>query len=198
MNFKFYDILAHLIPGFIFISIFLFLKEFSFDNNYILPATAAAFLIGYFVNTLSGWMQGFYYWTWKGNPGEGILAGKKCWNATLSNHDRRKAIELLSHEIIEKEDYKTMFAIAKRKAESNDPSQRLQTFNTNYAFSRVILTTIILLAPVSISIYSTNWISYIICAILLVMAWYRAKQRAYYYAREVINIYVTAEESIKG
>jgi hypothetical protein len=53
MNFKPYDILTHLVPGFLI----LFSGIYSFNNNafndkLIIPYTAIAFVLGYFINTL--------------------------------------------------------------------------------------------------------------------------------------------------
>ena len=45
MKFRFYDILSHLIPGFIMIAVYLYWKKIPFDNNYALLATAVAFLL---------------------------------------------------------------------------------------------------------------------------------------------------------
>jgi len=194
MNFKLYDVLAHLIPGFLTIALVLHWQDISFDNNYILPATAIAFLIGYIINTLSSWLEGFYFWTWKGNPGASLLKGKKCWKVTFNENDRKKAISLLSSGLEKIDDYKTMFAKAKRIAEANDTMQRLLTFNTNFAFSRVFLTTILLLSPFIVILYINNWFLIVGLVILLIISWLRAKQRAYYYAREVLNIYLTVLE----
>ena len=87
-----------------------------------------------------------------------------------------------------------MFAIAKRIAESNDAMQRLLTLNTNFAFSRVMLTMILIISPFIVILYYPNWLIVMGVVILLVISWLRAKQRAYYYAREVINIYLTVKE----
>lgn len=193
MNFKLYDVLAHLIPGFLIIAFVSYWTETPFDNNNLLPATAIAFLIGYFINTLSSWLEGVYYWTWNGNPGASLLKGRKCWKVYFNVSDKEKAISLLSSDLEKKDDYKTMFAIAKRIAESNDTMQRLRTFNTNFAFSRVLLTTILILSPFIIILHHQNWLIVISVVILLVISWLRAKQRAYYYAREVINIYLTVK-----
>ena len=63
MNFKFYDILSHLIPGFVVYLVYLSFTGETFDKDFVVPATAIAFILGYFVNTLASWLEDFYYWT---------------------------------------------------------------------------------------------------------------------------------------
>ena len=50
------------------------------------------------------------------------------------------------------------------------------------------------LSPFIIIIYIDNWLLIVGMVILLFISWLRAKQRAYYYAREVLNIYLTVME----
>jgi hypothetical protein len=194
MKFKIYDIFSHLIPGFLVIMFWYHLQDKVFNNSAAIPSTVLAFIIGFFINTLSSWLEQFYYFTWGGNPGAKLLEGKKVWKVYFNNHDRNKAIELLTKEAEAEVSTEVLFSIAKRIAEKNDSSGRLQTQNENFVFNRVLLTTILLLIPGILYLYSTNWLIYAACGILLFIVWLRGKQRAYYYCREVINIYLSLNQ----
>lgn len=56
MNFKAYDILSSLVPGFLVLLAGMQLFEISFNKDNIIPYTAEAFLLGYVINTLSSWL----------------------------------------------------------------------------------------------------------------------------------------------
>jgi hypothetical protein len=75
MKFKFYDILTQIVPGFIIYLTYLKFKTVSFESDFVVPAIAISFVVGYFVNTISSWVEGFYYWTWGGKPSNQLLDG---------------------------------------------------------------------------------------------------------------------------
>lgn len=56
MNFRLYDILSQIIPGFLVFLSYNDLIGKEWDNNFALPATIIAFIIGYFINTLASVM----------------------------------------------------------------------------------------------------------------------------------------------
>ena len=72
---------------------------------------------------------------------------------------------------------------------------RVPTFNEHYAFSRVMLTFIIISIAILISRYDSCWQFYVISIPMLVIAWYRCKMRGYYYAREVLKEYINIKEN---
>lgn len=59
MNFSLYDILAQLIPGFVTYLSLLRMMGISWDKDKAIPATALAFVAGYFVNALGSWLESF-------------------------------------------------------------------------------------------------------------------------------------------
>ena len=90
MNFKAYDILSSLIPGFIVLLVLLKLFGLNYDKDYVIAYTAIAFLIGYVVNTLSSWLEDFYYFTWGGKPSNNLLEGKGVWKVKFYEHEKAK------------------------------------------------------------------------------------------------------------
>lgn len=75
------------------------------------------------------------------------------------------------------------------RAVNGDEKSRVADFNAQYALSRTILTTVLISTILIIVLYPCFWQSYLTIAILLI-CWNRYKERAYYYAREVLNEYL--------
>ena len=188
MKFKFYDVLSHLIPGFIVYLTYLEFTGEAFDKDFLVPATAIAFVLGYFVNTLASWLEDFYYWTWGGKPSNRLLEGNEILKVRFYEH--QKAKDLLKEENSgSRTTNDVLFGIAIRYA-TPEVNSRVADFNANYAFSRVILTTILITSGFMIYLYYDYYKVYLITTPLILIAWYRCKQRGYYYAREVLKTYI--------
>ena len=61
MSFKPYDILSALIPGFLMLLALLNILGVSYHKDLVIAYTAIAFLIGFIINTLSSWLEDFYF-----------------------------------------------------------------------------------------------------------------------------------------
>jgi hypothetical protein len=81
-----------------------------------------------------------------------------------------------------------LFNIAKLEVSGNQDS-RVPDFNAHYALSRTILTTVLISSALIIYANPDNWQSYL-SIVLVLICWNRYKERAYYYAREVLNEYL--------
>jgi len=194
MNFKTYDILSTLIPGFVILLSLQIFLNLDYNNDYIIAYTAIAFIIGFVVNTLSSWFEDLYFWTWKGKPSDNLLNGKGIWKVHFYEANRVK--ELLIKDTGEK-DVKSdrLFCVAMRVANGNKDT-RVGDFNALYAFSRVLLTTFLIVFFVLFKEYYTDWRYYTIFFPAIYIAWLRCKQRGYYYAREVLNEYLNSKKGL--
>ena len=191
MQFKAYDIFSSLIPGFLILfSLFQFLG-ISYDKDLIVPYTAGAFLLGYVINTISSWLEDFYFFTWGGKPSNNLLQGKDIWKVRFYSHV--KVTELLNLESSNPNaSYDELFSIAMREANTKkDP--RVEDFNALYAFSRVLLTTVLIATFLIASRFYSNWQFYCVSFPILFIIWLRAKQRGYYYSKEVLNVYLKSK-----
>lgn len=188
MKFKFYDILAQLIPGFLVYIAYLLLTDKSFDKDFIIPATAIAFVIGYFVNTVASWAEDLYYWTWGGKPSDQLLEGKNIWKVKFYDHQETKRL-LIDEASSSRPKNDELFGIAMRYV-TPEVNGRVNDFNANYAFSRVMLTTTLIASGMLIWEYYDQWFTYAALVPLIFVAWYRCKQRGYYFAREVLKTYL--------
>lgn len=193
MKFKFYDILSHLIPGFIiYITYLEFIGE-TFNKDFVVPSTAIAFVLGYFLNTLSSWLEDFFYWTWGGIPSSRLLDGKDIWKVRFHESERTK--KMLQNEASTPITNKKLFSIAKRYT-NYEVDLKVGDFNANYAFSRVILTTVLIASGFMIYAYYDSYLVYATTIPLIFVSWLRSKQRGYYYAREVLNTYLMAKQTM--
>lgn len=189
MNFKLYDIFSQLIPGFILYATYLHVDHQSFDSSFIVPATAISFVVGYFVNTLASWLEPFYYFTWGGKPSNQILQGKSIWKVKFNELDKTR--KYLVEEFGEAEATNDqLFSLANRYA-TPEVSARVADFNANYAFSRVILTTMLIVSGLLIWANYSNPSIYLVTLPIIFMAWLRSKQRGFYFAKEVLKTYLT-------
>ena len=189
MNFKPYDILSSLVPGFLILLTLLSAYDIPYDKDKVIAYTAIAFLIGYLVNTISSWLEDFYFWTWGGKPSDRLLNGKDIWKVNF--YHSRKAKELLQIESSNPNaSNDELFSIAMRYGNGQP---RVDDFNTMYAFSRVLLTTALIGSFFLVSSHYKDWQYYIFALSIIFIAWQRCKQRGYYYAREVLNVYLKSK-----
>ncbi len=192
MNFSLYDILAQLIPGFVTYLSLLRMMEIPWDKDQVIPATALAFVAGYFVNAIGSWLESFYFRTWGGKPSTRLLQGRSI--RTVRFYHGGQARQLLLQDSPHpgaSED--ELFSIAMRHA-SYVKDSRVEIFNAQYAFSRNILTAVLLALILLWRDFANN--PYLFCLLLPVifMAWHRCKERGYYWAREVLQQYLKGRE----
>lgn len=193
MNFKAYDILSSLIPGFL---ILLVLQEFlyePFNKDWIVPYTAIAFLLGNVMNTISSWMEDIYFFTWGGKPSSCLLEGKSIWKVKFYHHVKAKT-ELLTDCGDSRAKSDKLFSIAMRVANCTKDN-RVEDFNAQYAFSRVLLTTTLLSTIFLLYQHHNEWKYYAISLPIVWILWLRCKQRGYYYAKEVLEVYLKSKST---
>jgi hypothetical protein len=188
MNFKTYDILSSLVPGFIAVLILLNGFDIKYDKDMVIAYTVVAFLLGYLINTISSWMEDFYFFTWKGKPSSCLLDGKDIWKVKFYHSVKTKDL-LLNDSGKSTATNDELFTIAMRYANGQKDS-RVDDFNAMYAFSRSLLTTVLIGTIVLLITNYDNWKYYSVLIPSLFIVWLRCKQRAYYYAREVLNVYL--------
>jgi hypothetical protein len=187
MNFKTYDILSALIPGFLLLLVILKYLELTFDNDSIIAYTAIAFLLGFLMNTISSWMEDFYFYSWCGRPSDRLLNNKDIWKVRF--YQSQKVKDLLNAETSNAHPSNDeLFSIALRYGNQN--GNRVEDFNSSYAFSRSLLTSLLIGSIFLLIRYYSKWEAYATVIPIIIIVWLRCKQRAYYYAREVLNEYL--------
>lgn len=189
MNFKAYDILSSLVPGFLAILFILHILHVDFDKDMVVAYTAVAFLLGYLMNTISSWLEDIYFFTWGGKPSNNLLEGKDIWKVRFYQAAKAKSL-LLTEAANPNAKNDALFSIAMRYGNGQ---VRADDFNALYAFSRVLLTTVLIGSIFLIVENAKNWRYYATLIPVILIIWLRCKQRAYYYAREILNCYLKAK-----
>ena len=193
MSFKYYDLLSKLIVGMVvFYAIcFSFLPNLELSEWVVIPA---GYIVGYFLDAFSSFIEPFLYITICGKPSDKLLTpipGQK-WTGIkkVRFFHAEDAIKALREDTKDNDaDTRKMFGYAMRMVNANKDC-RVPDFNGHYALSRVIYTTVIIaIVVVEIKYYSV-WYSWPISFGALLLAWNRFKERGYYYAREVLNEYL--------
>jgi len=156
-----------------------------------------AFVVGYFVNAVSSLMEDVYNWTIGGKPSDKLLRinPDKNYNGTwkVKFYQTKETIALLKKELGDKnasED--AMFKTAMRIA-NGEKETRVSDFNAHYAFARTMLTAMLIITVILLVRFPCNWQAYL-SFISLVISWERYKERGYYYAREVLNVYLNYQK----
>ena len=203
MEFKYYDVLSNLVVGYVLLVIGMYAFQIEYNSDYTVAYLAMAFLCGYLINAVSSLLEPVYYFTIGGKPSNRLLNdgtekhGKFYHLFIPRNTGIRKvrfyettAVRKLLLEGIESENPKEdrLFGRAMRAVNGNQDS-RVPDFNAHYALSRTILTNVLISATLVIYTNPSNWHSYLSIALVLI-CWNRYKERAYYYAREVLNEYL--------
>jgi hypothetical protein len=183
MNLSIYNVLSQLISGFLLYLVGLYILKL--DPKYLDPitATAVAYIIGYFINSISAWLEWLLNWTWGGRPSSQLLKGKKCARIKFVEHEK---MNRLLHEKVEGEKMTTddLFKVAIRVA---DNEGRIGDMNGQYALARSILIAATISSVIlGFKLYYNAWF-WAITVVLVLSAWYRAKERGFYYAKEVLN-----------
>jgi hypothetical protein len=77
---------------------------------------------------------------------------------------------------------------------SSTENERIKDFNANYAFTRSLLTTTLIASTLLIIENINDYRYYAALLPILFITWYRCKQRAFYYAKEVLCEYLNLKE----
>lgn len=193
MDIRYYDLLSTAIIGVIVVAIinYLFFGNIEIDGVVYL---ALGYLVGYFINALGSLLESLYYKTINGMPSDKFLTLVEGRNWTGCNrvkfYEAEKVIEALKNELNDpRASERKMFGCAMRRVNGCEDS-RVPAFNAQYAWSRTILTTILIVDFLCAFRYYNNWLFWLMAVILLVISWNRFKERGYYYAREVLNEYL--------
>jgi len=89
-----------------------------------------------------------------------------------------------------------LFNIAMRYA-NGIKDTRIEAFNANYAFSRNILTACVLSFFLLYKEYYGNFNYVLLLVFATLIAWQRCKERGYYLAKEVLQVYLRLKKPPK-
>ena len=193
MDIKYYDLLSAAIIGVVVVAV---VNHVFFDNVDIdsIAYIAFGYLVGYFINAIGSSLENIYYWSIGGAPYEELLTikSKQDWTGCkkVKFYEVRRLTETIKKELDDPNaSSHKMFECAKRKVNGCENS-RVPAFNAQFAWSRTILTTILISLFLFAFEYYGEWIFWVVSLLLLYISWKRFKERGYYYEREVFNEYL--------
>ena len=167
----------------------------------VICLVAVAAFLGHLIQAITSLVEPFIYWTWGGRPSERALnegLGARYFPADAATRIRAKLAGVVGKDASDR----SLFLYAMQKAETSGNS-RVAKFNGLYAYHRAIVT--LVLIGLAVVLASMRWgtvkhwsmgekIEIIAVGLLLLAVfWFRAKQRGFYYVREVLS---TAERII--
>lgn len=191
MNFKYYDILSSLVLGYAMLMVILYTWNIDYDNDIQVGYLAVAYILGYMINALGGLIE--KYLNWGSMPSDRLLTLKKGKDYTgysrIKFYDAAFVVEKLKDELKDSQaSTKKMFGRAMLYCNA-DANTRVPDFNAQYAFSRTLLTTMIVSSTLIIIDNYTDWRAYVVMIGFTALCWNRYIERGFYYAREVLIEY---------
>jgi hypothetical protein len=207
-----YDILGTVVPGVLlaywlpicFPDIVAMVSAVRFPESIaVIGFSAVAILFGQLVQALASALEWLLFLSWGGKPSERALSnglGDRYLSKSTGTRIRRCLAPLAAGGASDQD----LFYIAQSRAYATSGS-RLSQLNAFYAYHRGLV--VVLVLGMLILITSRQWgeaaawrtevfwSSISILAVTLVMMWYRAKQRAYYFVREALRV---AERTMVG
>lgn len=199
---EFYDILGILVPGLLFLvwvplcfpGIRDVAVSLSFPDAFsVMVLTAVAILLGHVIQAVGSLLEPLFFRTWGGRPSDRALA--EGLGSYLPPDSSQRIRTKLVHHLGESATDHSLFLFAIQLSEGEGRGRGAR-FNGLYAYHRALLTLLILGSVLLLlaQFLGTSTISYptqfagILVAALLVAAltWHRARQRAFYYVREVL------------
>lgn len=211
-KFDIYDIVTSLLHGTLFLvaSVVLFPKTISVVrpleiSEVVMSAMfiSGAYFLGQAITSISSLLQPFLFWTWGGMPSKIVFGGRfpeKYLSADLIGLAKKALQKSSDVKLSDATLFNKAMGIA-RKAEGSLSERH----NQMYAYNRATFCNLIFILGLFIlscfygrckCLCCTQVIGIVIgLLLLLLLHWYRAKQRAFYYVREVL---VVAERELAG
>jgi hypothetical protein len=209
-KFEFYDILSVLIPGTLLLALMsvgfpalaVRFAAVKFPEAFgVICLVALAVFMGYVVQAISSLIEPLLEWTWGGRASEKALRdglGTRYLPADTAKRIKQKLAACVGSA----ESHRSLFLYAVQRAETSGNS-RVAKFNGLYAYHRAMFTLLFIGLVVLAAAMRWGGLSQwptqekietlVGGVVLLLIIWRRAKQRGFYYVREVL---LTAEHLI--
>jgi hypothetical protein len=167
----------------------------------IISFVALAFFLGHILQGVAGAIEPVLFWSWRGRPSDRALRdGLGDWYLPKDAGQRIRG--KLAAVVGAGASDRSLFLRAMGLA-NGFPGGRAQAFNSLYAYFRSVV--VLLLVGIGLLLASARWgaaarwpvawviVILVVLVVLLALVWFRAKQRALYYVREVLCV---AEQAI--
>jgi hypothetical protein len=188
MQINLYDILSKLIPGGVLYSTFFYFNYQKDRYEYLTEALALVliYFAGYVVDAISSFLErDLLFPSFGGDPAQKMLKGQGFMQIKIARLDQLQAYFAQQLPSVERTRmFSYMHSLVSKKG-----YKRLEDFHASYIFSRNILTSLLLSGFMYIA-YRPSWTSLFVISTIVFFTWLRAKQRNYYFVKEVINTFI--------
>ena len=207
MSFKYYDLLGKIVVGSVLLTLVLWYEKVENIPSYFSVAfLPIALVIGYFIDTIGAWLENAYYKLMGGKPSREIFHKKAGTNYSGWCRVKFYKLDEVNTKLTEdSEDEK--FGSAMRISYAAQNSRSI-TFLEQYNFSRS-MTTLFVIIQVSFACkiichellcnkcFDNEELFFIISFVCTIVLFYRMKERAYFYVKEVLNDVLRPQQNSK-
>ncbi len=209
-KFDIYDILGILIPGTLLVCLIsqLFPAVVSHcgavkypDGFAVIALLALSIFVGHVIQAVASILEPLLHISWGGRPSDRALS-KGLGDRYLPGNTASRIRERLESVLGKSAGTRSLYLYAVQRAEGVG---RVGKFNSLYAYHRAVLTALILSLVMLSTAYcwgcAADWprlakgLVFVGVLLIIVILWYRSKQRAFYYVREVL---LTVEHILEG
>lgn len=202
-KFEYYELFSIFIPGTLLVGLIPFcfpaiapsVSNTGFPDAFVvIILTASAVFLGQLVQAIASLVEPALFWTWGGRPSNRALTDGIPHYMPVDSAKRirtklqqRIGVEATTH---------ALFLFAMQRSDGADIG-RARRFNSLYAYHRgLVVLVVVVTGMLALSMQwgrAAQWdcglktLSLIVMGLLAVLMWYRAKQRAFYYVREVLH-----------
>lgn len=161
----------------------------------------ASYLVGYVIHAMGSWSEPILWFTWGGRPSENLFKNKSKRLRLvevdtifdfLKSKSSNELLKTKTKDDFTRGDFRELFQLAKNIANQKSRDgikERIAEFNNSYIFSRNVLISYLISSTLIAILVFQNivpiWLLIILVLIFLVL-WYRCRDRAFYYSREIL------------
>ena len=200
MEFRIYDILSSLVHGVICLGTAMQLFGWSFQDYGAMYFGACAFCIGYIINALGSWLQKALFWSFGGMPTKQIFSNRKGESyAGIGNvrfYFSKELVEELKYDLQVDSILKDKFSERMQQIARQSENSRIKDFNCSFAFARSMLISSLIISTLLIFKFSNIWQTYL-ALIIPIICYFRCRNRAFHYAKEVAMEYLHIRQTQK-
>jgi hypothetical protein len=206
-KFNIYDLLASVVPGTLIICLVAVAvpdlaasaRDLKMPDAFaVIALVALALFVGNVVQAVASLLDPLLFRLWGGRPSERCLQhglGDRYMPKDTADRIRGKLVAAVGGAPTDR----SLFLFAMQQAESASP-QRVTTFNALFAYHRALLVVALVAVPLGVALVcgqgpvawtpALRWGFLVGAVLLLALFFYRTRQRAFYYVRELL---LTAE-----
>ena len=200
MEFRIYDILSSLIHGVICLGTAMQLFGWSFQDYGAMYFAALSFCIGYLINTIGSWLQKPLFWSFGGMPTKQLLRKQKgktyAGISSIPFYFSEELVDALKKDLQVDSIIDDKFSELMQQVARQGENIRIKDFNCSYAFSRSMLISSLIISTLLIFKFSNIWQTYL-ALIIPIICYFRCRNRAFHYAKEVAMEYLHIRQTQK-